>query len=241
MLNIKNTHVVVFIFFLSSIALFTTKFSFIAGTTRVLFSPDDKPAQHLIKLINNAQSKIHAAVYMLTNKKIANALVGAKRRQVDVQIITDQSCLESKYNHIGLLKRNAISVFVYPAKKMHNGKQSTGSLMHHKFALIDRKVWTGSFNWTHSANIRNQENVTVIDDPAVYARYAQQFERVKRRCFMHQTPKKKKIRRQSKRRRKRRSTRKQTKKRSRKNKPRSTQRAHMAYLLKRIRERIRAH
>lgn len=35
-------------------------------------------------------------------------------------------------------------------------------IMHNKFAIIDDVVWTGSFNWTVSANTRNNENVIVL-------------------------------------------------------------------------------
>jgi phosphatidylserine/phosphatidylglycerophosphate/cardiolipin synthase-like enzyme len=32
--------------------------------------------------------------------------------------------------------------------------------MHQKFAVIDRRlVFTGSYNWTHSADTRNDENL----------------------------------------------------------------------------------
>ena len=51
--------------------------------------------------------------------------------------------------------------------------------MHHKFAIIDnRLLLTGSYNWTSSANNRNNENLMVIDDPEVIARYQNQFEKL---------------------------------------------------------------
>jgi phosphatidylserine/phosphatidylglycerophosphate/cardiolipin synthase-like enzyme len=51
--------------------------------------------------------------------------------------------------------------------------------MHNKFAIIDnRLLLTGSYNWTASANNRNDENLMVIDDPEVIARYQNQFEKL---------------------------------------------------------------
>ena len=37
--------------------------------------------------------------------------------------------------------------------------------MHQKFAVIDRRiVLTGSYNWTHSADNRNDENLLMFRD-----------------------------------------------------------------------------
>jgi phosphatidylserine/phosphatidylglycerophosphate/cardiolipin synthase-like enzyme len=51
--------------------------------------------------------------------------------------------------------------------------------MHHKFAIFDRRiVVTGSFNWTRSATTENNENIVVIEDPAVVQRFSDEFERL---------------------------------------------------------------
>ncbi len=42
--------------------------------------------------------------------------------------------------------------------------------MHQKFAIIDRKiVFTGSYNWTHSADSLNDENLLLFRDAAPLA------------------------------------------------------------------------
>ena len=57
-------------------------------------------------------------------------------------------------------------------------------IMHDKFAVFDDElVWSGSYNWTVSANVRNQENALLIEgEPEVVSRFAQQFEILKERC-----------------------------------------------------------
>jgi phosphatidylserine/phosphatidylglycerophosphate/cardiolipin synthase-like enzyme len=55
--------------------------------------------------------------------------------------------------------------------------------MHNKFALLDNKTWTGSFNWTWSANIKNQENVIFTDELEVCKKYEKYFEILKKRCI----------------------------------------------------------
>ena len=55
--------------------------------------------------------------------------------------------------------------------------------MHNKFAILDQKVWTGSFNWTISANKRNQENVVLLDEVDVCKKYEKRFEYFKKECI----------------------------------------------------------
>jgi len=51
--------------------------------------------------------------------------------------------------------------------------------MHNKFAIIDNRILlTGSYNWTFSANHRNDENLMVIDDPDIITRYQNYFEKL---------------------------------------------------------------
>jgi len=51
--------------------------------------------------------------------------------------------------------------------------------MHNKFAIIDNRILlTGSYNWTFSANHRNDENLMVINDPVVISRYQNYFEKL---------------------------------------------------------------
>ncbi len=175
-------------------------------TVQVLFSPDDHPTEELLTMLNAARLKIYAAVYMLTDKRIAQALCEAKRRGVDVQIVLDQSSMDGVGGKGLFLKQNNIDVFVFKPpmsknvrygyrarnKHVHNdheAKVSTkknhfwhGAIMHNKFALIDEKVWTGSFNWTISANQKNEENVIIVDDPKACEIYNKRFAELIKRC-----------------------------------------------------------
>ena len=59
--------------------------------------------------------------------------------------------------------------------------------MHHKFAIFDETtLWTGSFNWTVSANTNNCENVIITDDREACRSYQAQFNQLlKTRCKKH--------------------------------------------------------
>lgn len=51
--------------------------------------------------------------------------------------------------------------------------------MHHKFAIVDRRmVITGSLNWTTQAIQNNLENVLVLEDAEYVKPFLEEFERI---------------------------------------------------------------
>lgn len=51
--------------------------------------------------------------------------------------------------------------------------------MHHKFAIVDRKVLiTGSLNWTTQAIQNNRENVLILEDEEYVRLFLAEFERI---------------------------------------------------------------
>jgi phosphatidylserine/phosphatidylglycerophosphate/cardiolipin synthase-like enzyme len=149
-----------------------------------LFSPEDKPTKKLIEIIKSARISIHAAMYLLTDKTIAEALVAAKKeRSLDIKIVLDQFTVDSKYGKSELLHKNGIDVFVFnpeTTKTINNdGATDKGwgnAIMHNKFIIVDGTlVWTGSFNWTVAANTKNCENVLTTDDREICKQYEHYF------------------------------------------------------------------
>ena len=153
----------------------------ISGKDVVYFSPDDHPSEKLIDLINHAKHKIYAAVYMITDKQIAQALIGAKKRGVDVKIIMDRASFEGSWGKGKYLREHNIELFVFGLGSKPRTKFPS-ALMHNKFALIDNQLWNGSFNWTRNANKNNQENVILTDNSALYGKFQNHFKILKDRC-----------------------------------------------------------
>lgn len=51
--------------------------------------------------------------------------------------------------------------------------------MHHKFAIVDRKmVITGSLNWTTEAIQNNRENILIMEDAEYVQPFLEEFERI---------------------------------------------------------------
>jgi DNA uptake protein ComE-like DNA-binding protein len=108
-------------------------------------------------------------MYTFTDQEIALSLANAQKRGVKVRVYLDRSQIESTYSISRFLVQNGIKVRI----------SSNNYIMHHKFAVIDNRVLlTGSYNWTASANNRNDENLMVIDDPEIITRYQNQFEKL---------------------------------------------------------------
>ena len=134
--------------------------------TEVYFSLSDNPQKTIIKNINQAEAFINIAMYIFTDREIAIPLVKARERGVKVRVYLDQDQVDYKYSQSRFLVQKGIKVRI----------STNNYIMHHKFAIIDnRLLLTGSYNWTFSANKRNDENLMVIDDPEIIEIFQNQF------------------------------------------------------------------
>jgi phosphatidylserine/phosphatidylglycerophosphate/cardiolipin synthase-like enzyme len=129
------------------------------------FSPQGKCSTHLLREIDSAKQELLVAVYAFTSDDLATALVQARKRGVAVQVVVDREFDRANENSKGkLLESQKIPVrrIAGAAPKM---AEKDAGLMHQKFAVIDRRVvFTGSYNWTHSAENRNDENLLMFRD-----------------------------------------------------------------------------
>ena len=156
--------------FISLCFVYNCLFSF----SQVFFRPRDDMKAHLIQLIQEERFSIDAAVYMLTDKSIAQELLNAYIRGVKVRLVLDQS---------------GIPVFVHQAVSLN---PFCMPIMHHKFFIFGFNsrlhcglAWTGSFNCTASASRLHDENAIVTDDTHVIAEYKQCFTMLMQRLSAH--------------------------------------------------------
>jgi phosphatidylserine/phosphatidylglycerophosphate/cardiolipin synthase-like enzyme len=150
------------------------------------FSPDDGLQKILLDLIANEKTSIRIAIFLFTNGDIAQALISAKEQGVSIEIVTDPSCIQDKFNKMKLLNEVGIPIYVY-------NPDDTGSLygnrMHHKFIIFGNNkegkqlLWFGSFNLTKTADLYNQEAVVLSDNQHLIAQFITQFDLLKKRCL----------------------------------------------------------
>lgn len=56
---------------------------------------------------------------------------------------------------------------------------NTPNHMHHKFMIVDREIiLTGSYNWTRSAAMYNQENVLSTNDKILVNKFSEEFNKL---------------------------------------------------------------
>lgn len=146
----------------------------------VYFSPDDQVEKRLIGMIEKEQKSVHVAIYCMTHRGIANALIEAKKRGVMVEVIVDRFSVKVK----GPLQKMAdagILVSVWDPDPLRR-KKAHRPLMHNKFCVFgDETVWTGSFNFTYEASRMHQENAVVLRDSALATAFKNQFINIKMR------------------------------------------------------------
>ncbi len=113
------------------------------------FSPKGGAENAIVQEIHNATTPIHVAAYVFTSQPIALALEAAKMRGLDVRMVIDGKQSKQTARQLGVLG--------FPVRF-----DTKYTIFHHKFLVIGNTTITGSFNLTHSAEVRNAENLVVI-------------------------------------------------------------------------------
>ena len=138
------------------------------------FSPNQGAADVVIGFIDQTHASLDAAVYSITHDGIADALIRAKGRGVEVRILTDKTQAGNASADDERMEASGIAV-----RRDH----ITG-LMHHKFMISDchcdgeQALATGSFNWTASADTRNMENFVIIRLKYAITEFQVEFDRL---------------------------------------------------------------
>ena len=128
--------------------------------------------EKLIAFIDEAQDTIHIASFEFNLTPVAEALIRAHKRGVEVQWVTDdehglEADQEEGHGQFAMLEDVGIEV-------KDDGR---GALMHNKFWIFDKQtVWTGSTNITQNGNFRNNNNVLVLHSPDVAEMYEREFQ-----------------------------------------------------------------
>jgi phosphatidylserine/phosphatidylglycerophosphate/cardiolipin synthase-like enzyme len=129
--------------------------------------------EKLIEFINNAQVSIHIASFEFNLTPVADALIAAKNRGVDVKWVTDNKYgLEDDSKpgrgQFSLMSAAGIEV------KDDDGRAAS---MHNKFWIFDQKiVWTGSTNISVNGIFEQNNNVLVIRSPEMAFIFEREFQ-----------------------------------------------------------------
>jgi phosphatidylserine/phosphatidylglycerophosphate/cardiolipin synthase-like enzyme len=138
-------------------------------------NPDDWQGSiegRLIEKINAAQTSIHIVSFEFDLTPVAEALIAARQRGVDVRWVTDdenglEADEEPGHGQFEMLQEAGIEV----------RSDTRSALMHNKFWIFDgQMVWTGSTNITENGIFKQDNNAIVIQSPELAAIYEAEFQ-----------------------------------------------------------------
>lgn len=136
------------------------------------FCPDDHCISQVVEAIGQAKKSVYFMTFSFTSREIANALLLAKERGVEIKGVMETSQI-SQYSMYELLS------FQLNSQETVIKKDKNKKNMHHKAFIIDNEtVITGSFNPTEGGNKRNDENVLIINDKSIAEKFLNEFSMV---------------------------------------------------------------
>lgn len=139
-------------------------------TAELGFSPNAGAGNLIVNVIQEAQTSIDIAAFVMTSEDIFSALIDAHNREVKIRIVVDAKSANTMGSDVQALIDQNIPV------KLNNQFR----IMHNKYIIIDgTSVQTGSFNYSASADKRNAENAIFLNEqPNIAKLYTDNFEKL---------------------------------------------------------------
>jgi phosphatidylserine/phosphatidylglycerophosphate/cardiolipin synthase-like enzyme len=134
------------------------------------FCPDDGCEEKVLRTLKAAKQSIYFMTFSFTADDIGDYLI-SRKSELDIRGVFDESQVKSQVAYTEYYKmlegRMLVRLDGNPAK------------LHHKVFIIDNKtVITGSYNPTSAGTSKNDENILILHDPEVAAKFLHEFERV---------------------------------------------------------------
>ena len=137
------------------------------------FAPEDRVAEKLLALIEQAEHSIRFMAFILTDDQLGEAIMVQQEQGLTVQGVFEDRNADLAYSEFGRM---------YGAEpRMDVRLDGNTYMMHHKVIILDDEtVILGSFNFSRSADERNDENLLVIHDEDVARQYRAEFRKIYR-------------------------------------------------------------
>lgn len=138
-------------------------------TVENYFSPDDGVEAQILKLLDGAQKKVDFLAFTFTSDALTTSLIQLHQRGIRVRGIVEASQINASGADFQTMLEAGLDV----------RPDGNPNKMHHKVIVIDdRTVILGSYNFTRSAEEKNDENVLVVHDPSLAALFLLEFDRL---------------------------------------------------------------
>ena len=124
---------------------------------RLYFCPEDACKEAVINLIKDSNKTIDCAIYDITSKEVADALISEKQEGTNIRIVTDKGRSQTKSSLVGHLKAEGINVLISPSEE---------SYMHNKFCVFDGNIsLIASTNFTENSFSESYNNILIFNNP----------------------------------------------------------------------------
>lgn len=153
-----------------------------AQPLQVGFTGQSDLADWLIDSIDQARSDIKIMVFIFEYEPIADALIRAAARGVNVEVITDIRSakiegLPSRKSSVPTqLMDTGVKCYIYDDKPY---------IMHHKVIFIDDAIFLGSYNFQVKATFNNRENMMKSYSSSLISAYMEEYLRVKLHSYVY--------------------------------------------------------
>jgi len=139
------------------------------GDIALYICPEDRCAEKMVGFIGSARESVHVMIYSFTKGEIAEALVEAEERGLDVRVVMDRGQAASAYSKDEFLAGSGVQVRL--------ADPAGYAVMHHKVAIIDGNAFSaGSFNYSENADTGSAENLLIIHNKALAQKMEHEFE-----------------------------------------------------------------
>jgi len=142
------------------------------GETRILvfFSPDDGVLNALVPLLNSAEQSIHFLAFSFTSNELGDIVRAKAEAGLTVAGVMDEGQISSNQGtEFDPFQQAELDVLI----------DGIDGQMHHKVFVIDEKIVAlGSYNFSRSAEERNDENLLIIYDADIAEQFMEEFQRV---------------------------------------------------------------
>jgi phosphatidylserine/phosphatidylglycerophosphate/cardiolipin synthase-like enzyme len=138
--------------------------------------------------LGEARKSIDMALFVFSAQQLADALQRRVNAGLQIRLIADPSFASRSFSEVldllgvALPDRNCKleqdnQPFNKGLKGVGTPRLARGDKLHHKFAVIDnKKVITGSFNWSPSAAHTNDETLMVIHSPQLAKHFTREMD-----------------------------------------------------------------
>lgn len=133
------------------------------------FSPDDHFAYRMVSLLKSTRNSVNFLMYTFTADDYSEILIDKSALGLDIQGVIEASAENAAGSDFEKMSMNGVNVKVV----------NESGLMHHKTIILDSEVVVlGSYNFTASAEKKNDENILVFWSPEIAQLFLIEYQRV---------------------------------------------------------------